>query len=130
MITPLMLFLMALFGLFSEEDDRPINSLSDPIPLIDYCRIIETPEKLTAEEVSTLLKNKHTPLAPQSDTQGFSQNYFWISFDLKNFQTKEALIIELDNPHLDHVYFISVNQNGNSLVLEVIMDAPLTTEVF
>ena len=98
-----LMFLMALFGIMAEEEDNLINSLSDPIPLIDYCRIIETPEKLTAEEVSTLLKNKHTPLAPQSDTQGFSQNYFWISFDLKNFQTKEALIIELDNPHLDHV---------------------------
>ena len=103
MITPLMLFLMAFFGLFSEEDDRLISSFNDPIPLIDYCRIIETPQKLTAQEASLLLKNKHTPLTPQTDSQGFSQNYFWISFDLKDYLDQEALIIELDNPHIDHV---------------------------
>jgi hypothetical protein len=103
MITPLMLFLMALFSIIAEEDDKLVNRFSDPISLIDYCRIIETPTKLNAAEVSILLENKDTPLSPQSDTQGFSQNYFWISFDLKDYQDQEALIIELDNPHIDHV---------------------------
>ncbi len=111
MITSLMLFLMALFGLFSEEDDRLISSFNDPIPLIDYCRILETPQKLTAQEASLLLKNKDTPLAPQSDSQGFSQNYFWISFDLKDYLDQEALIIELDNPHIDHVLLYQRKSN-------------------
>lgn len=103
MITPLMLFFMALFSIIAEEDDKLVNRFSESISLIDYCRIIETTQKLTAEEASILLENKDTPLAPQSDTQGFSQNYFWISFDLKDYQNREALIIELDNPHIDHV---------------------------
>lgn len=103
MITPLMLFVIAFFGLIDEQDDRRIRSFNDPIALIDHCRILETPQKLSAEEVSILLENKDTPLATQSDTQGFSHNYFWISFDLKDYQDQESLIIELDNPHIDHV---------------------------
>jgi len=102
MLQSLIWFLMAFFGPIV-EDELITNQYSDPVSLIEYCRIIETPQELTPDQVYSLFSDKTTPLAPQSDTQGFSQNYFWISFNLKDYQHQESLIIELDNPHIDHV---------------------------
>lgn len=102
MLKPIILIIMALFGLNVEEEVL-VRDYYEPISLIDYCRILETPIDLTPDQAHQLFQQHTTVLAPQSDSQGFSQNYFWISFDLKDYQDQESLIIELDNPHIDHV---------------------------
>ena len=108
MFQSLIWFFIVFIGPFIEEE-LITNDYGDPVSLIEYCRIIETPNKLTPEQVERLFSDQNTPLAPQSETQGFSQNYFWISFNLKDFKEQESLLIELDNPHIDHVLLYQRN---------------------
>ncbi len=102
MIQSMMFVILALTATIAQENNG-VPVYSEPVSLIEYCRILETPTELTPDQVDQLFLKNNTVLAPQSDTQGFSQNYFWISFDLENFSQLESPIIELDNPHIDEV---------------------------
>ncbi len=102
MIQSMMFVILVLTATIAQENNG-VPVYSEPVSLIEYCRILETPTELTPDQVDQLFLKNNTVLAPQSDTQGFSQNYFWISFDLENFSQLESPIIELDNPHIDEV---------------------------
>ncbi len=83
---------------------------------IDHAiKIWQTPQKLKPEEFIQLVVENKIKRAPNTTSQGFSFNYFWIAFSLKNEgNNARNFFIEIDNPHIDTLSFFTYNLHANN----------------
>ena len=80
------------------------------IELNPYIRVWHSMVKFEASDVVNAIKNNQLTEYTQIKPPGFSKDYFWLIFDIKN-QCSESikLFIELDNPHVDTCYIYKLN---------------------
>ncbi|RLD83871.1 MAG: hypothetical protein DRJ10_02625 [Bacteroidetes bacterium] len=91
-----------------------INSDFQNLKIDSFIKIWQTEKKLKPEDLLELVNKNDIDAAPHVTSQGFSFNYFWIVFLLKNESNKtKNLYIEIDNPHIDTIVFYSYNPINN-----------------
>ena len=72
-----------------------------PIKLISYCTVFKTADSLTILEVAQG-SERLTQVSTKS-SQGFSEDFFWIYFHLDAARSNQEWLLEVDNPHIDHI---------------------------
>ncbi|MCP4437611.1 MAG: hypothetical protein GY810_01575 [Aureispira sp.] len=71
---------------------------------IPFIQVYQTPLELSSKTVYQKISTGAITQSPQQASQGFSQDYFWVLFSIKQHKNGfKKLVLELDNPHLDKV---------------------------
>lgn len=84
-----------------------------PINLVESCVFYQSAEDLSAEQVLSKIADNKMPLAKQKASQGFSDNFFWVYFELASIDTtKHNLALKIDNPHIDYLELFEINTKG------------------
>jgi hypothetical protein len=71
------------------------------VDIISNSYIYKTQQEYSIDVIDILLKTNQLVRVPSKSSQGFSQEVFWIHFQL--LKSELPLIVELDNPHLNNV---------------------------
>lgn len=95
-------FLIFIFSTLKAIVPIPLNYAEFPLDLLPYVAVYETKQDLPPAQIMELIKKNQLPLKESKASQGFSQSYFWIHFSLQDMQQVDELLIELNNPHIDH----------------------------
>jgi signal transduction histidine kinase len=89
-----------------------------PLRINPHVSVFETPYNLTIIQAIDSIENQKLKQTKSKSSEGFSQNFFWIKFSLKNTDSLlQKLILDLDNPHIDEVAFYK--QNADSSIEKV-----------
>ncbi|WP_432673212.1 7TM diverse intracellular signaling domain-containing protein [Flavobacterium sp. SM2513] len=90
--------------LAQNKDSIPFQELEHKrIDFIPFVAVYETVENYDVSKVDVEIRSKLLFVPPQKTSQGFSQNYYWLHFDIDWTKYSKSLILELDNPHIDKV---------------------------
>lgn len=113
-------YILFSFSLFGQENICSNSIIIDKNfkkeNLSNYVSVFHTSCKKSPEYIFTHLKDSaiHKVVSDKL-TYGFSEDYFWIFFKIKNNLAYPAeLILDLDNPHIDSVYLYELNNTDNT----------------
>jgi|TARA_R110002012_G_scaffold56395_3_gene144523 hypothetical protein len=82
-------------------DELPFK---EKINFNSYTKIYETDVTYTVRQIDSLIKKEALPLSQQVESQGFSQNFYWLYFKIPwTKHPKKQLLLELNNPFIDQV---------------------------
>lgn len=82
-------------------DELPFK---EKINFNSYTKIYETEATYTVKQIDSLIKKEALPLSQQVESQGFSQNFYWLYFKIPwTKHPKKQLLLELNNPFIDQV---------------------------
>ncbi|WP_366187111.1 7TM diverse intracellular signaling domain-containing protein [Flavobacterium ovatum] len=82
----------------------PIDSLTtEKDNLLPFSTIYESTDDLDIITIDSLITHNKLVFAKQQASQGFSQKYYWIQFNIDWTNKTIPYLLELDNPHIDHV---------------------------
>ncbi len=88
---------------FSQKNDALlIDNQTTIYQIQNHIQIYQTPHKIHPNELVDLNSSRIYEGKKNDFSQGFSQNYYWIIFELENpLNANHALYLEIDNPHID-----------------------------
>lgn len=79
-------------------------TIKEKVNFSSYTKIYETDIAYTVRQIDSLIKKKALTLSDQSVSQGFSQKFYWLYFNMPWTKLAEkSLLLELDNPFIDQV---------------------------
>lgn len=79
-------------------------AINEKINFSSYTKIYETDIAYTVRQIDSLIKKQVLPLSDQSVSQGFSQNFYWLYFNIPwTKHPNYPLLLELNNPFIDQV---------------------------
>lgn len=89
---------MSVFGQFSIDAQTSFDKTS----LFEYAKYYETSENLTLTEVRNVSDNEFQAFESQNPNIGFTENHFWIRFELQNnTQDYKSYFLETARPITD-----------------------------
>ena len=104
---------------FSSENNLVLSDNFMKMNLKGKVKVYKTrrkvnPEKFFQVHLDTFIKS----VANNKLSYGFSNDYFWICFSIKNISPKsKSLILELDNPHIDSTYFYEILEGKSASLI-------------
>lgn len=110
------LFLCLLIIDAHQSDAFDVKPSFSTIPLNEYCQIFHTPDSLGPQAIDSLIKAKAISISKFNVSPGFSQDYYWLKFDLKSADTDQNLLLELDNPHVNYAHLYDLDSSGFRLL--------------
>jgi hypothetical protein len=88
----------------NKSDNLDQLAIKEKINFSSYTKIYETDIAYTVRQIDSLIKKQALPLSDQSVSQGFSQKFYWLYFNMPWTKlTKKPLLLELNNPFIDQV---------------------------
>lgn len=106
------------FSVFADTTDFivlnavEIDENTKSIVLNPYIRVWHSLVKFEASTIINAIKNKQLTEYTTIKSPGYSKDYFWILFEIKNANTNgQSVYIELDNPHVDTCYLYKISGN-------------------
>lgn len=84
-----------------------------------YVDVFETVEDIPVEDVISRIENHSISISKNNISQGFSENIYWVYFELNYEEANESqkrYLLELDNPHIDKYDFYHINNDTISKI--------------
>lgn len=117
MKTSKIIFLLLFVFIFQHINAHEKFIIQEDFKKINFKNYISVYETLDSINPNILIENKKLNWEKNKVSYGFSNNFFWLKFTLKNDTFfKKNLNLEVDNPHLRFIEFYEVKEN--SLVLK------------
>ncbi len=98
-----------LLATFAANSQNPIwfTGESDVLTINPYVEVYSTSDTLSLYEAFVKMEAGELRRIGAKTSPGFSTDIFWIHFKVAN-PTKRAIVLDLDNPHIDYVYLYQI----------------------
>lgn len=111
----LILFQFSILSLYSQDTN------DHGVLINDRTKVYKTFSRLSASEVLEKLNNGEIKPVKSKASQGLSNAYYWVSFQINKKDKIEDYLLELNSPHIDTAALYCI-KNGKTILMAEIGD--------
>lgn len=103
------------------QSSKAIDAFFDsqnPIEIINHAKVYKTSLDLNVRQIDSLVLTNAIKEGKQRESQGFSEDFFWVRFSINWQHTSPSTILEVNNPHIDRIELFK-KENGNFTLLGI-----------